>query len=120
MSGWASFRRSEGLLGLRLLRLLRLPGRLRRSAPVLRPVALHLCTSSTSGGERPFDTSASRPGSKALKMFDPEAASRTIFMTGGAFTAGARDFLGKTSNPRLEKPFEVDAILAALMTATAS
>lgn len=53
-------------------------------------------------------------------MFDPEAASRTIFMTGGAFTAGARDFLGKTSNPRLEKPFEVDAILAALMTATAS
>lgn len=41
-------------------------------------------------------------------------------MTGGAFTAGARDFLGKTSNPRLEKPFEVDAILAALMTATAS
>lgn len=97
MSGWASFRRSEGLLGLRLLRL---PGRLRRSAPVLCPVALHL--------------------SKALKMFDPEAASRTIFMTGGAFTAGARDFLEKTSNPRLEEPFEVDAILAALMMATAS
>jgi FixJ family two-component response regulator len=30
---------------------------------------------------------------------------RTVFMTGGAFTPQAREFLAKTDRPRLEKPF---------------
>jgi PAS domain S-box-containing protein len=36
----------------------------------------------------------------------PERAGDILFVTGGAFTAGAREFLGRVSNPRLEKPFE--------------
>jgi len=40
----------------------------------------------------------------------PELAGRFIFLTGGAFTAGARDFLSRVSNERLEKPFEPAAL----------
>jgi hypothetical protein len=29
-----------------------------------------------------------------------------IFVTGGAFTAGAREFLGRVENSLLEKPFD--------------
>ena len=32
---------------------------------------------------------------------------RVIFLTGGAFTPSARDFLDKVPNRRLEKPFEL-------------
>jgi CheY-like chemotaxis protein len=35
---------------------------------------------------------------------------RMIFMTGGAFTARAREFIAKVSNPVLEKPFSADAV----------
>jgi DNA-binding NtrC family response regulator len=35
---------------------------------------------------------------------------RVIFMTGGAFTARAREFIAKVSNPVLEKPFSADAV----------
>jgi len=40
----------------------------------------------------------------------PELASRTIFLTGGAFTASAAEFLERVPNPRLEKPFEPQAL----------
>jgi signal transduction histidine kinase len=48
----------------------------------------------------------------ALKALDPEQASRVVFMTGGAFTPGARNFLDSVSNQRLEKPFEISALRA--------
>ncbi|WP_232293126.1 ATP-binding protein [Stigmatella aurantiaca] len=40
----------------------------------------------------------------------PERAGHVIFVTGGAFTARARDFLGRVSNPRTEKPFDARAL----------
>jgi PAS domain S-box-containing protein len=42
----------------------------------------------------------------------PAAAERVIFLTGGAFTVKARQFLDQVSNARLEKPFEVQALRA--------
>jgi signal transduction histidine kinase len=36
----------------------------------------------------------------------PEQAAKVVFMTGGAFTGRAREFLNGVSNPRIEKPFE--------------
>ncbi|SEL00068.1 PAS domain S-box-containing protein [Stigmatella aurantiaca] len=40
----------------------------------------------------------------------PERAGQVVFVTGGAFTAKARDFLGRVPNPRTEKPFEARAL----------
>ena len=40
----------------------------------------------------------------------PERAGDVVFVTGGAFTSGARDFLGRVANPRLEKPFDPQAL----------
>ena len=36
----------------------------------------------------------------------PALASRMVFVTGGAFTERARQFLEDSPNPRLEKPFD--------------
>jgi DNA-binding NtrC family response regulator len=35
---------------------------------------------------------------------------RFVFVSGGAFTPGARDFLSRVSNPTLEKPFDESAV----------
>jgi PAS domain S-box-containing protein len=35
----------------------------------------------------------------------PDQAERVVFLTGGAFTPGARDFLGRVKNRCMEKPF---------------
>ncbi len=50
---------------------------------------------------------------------DPGQATRIVFVTGGAFTATARQFLEATTNRRIEKPFDlrdlravVDAVIA--------
>ena len=40
----------------------------------------------------------------------PGLASRFVFLTGGAFTPGARDFLQRVPNQRVEKPFEPAAL----------
>jgi len=40
-----------------------------------------------------------------LQRVNPEHASRIIFLTGGAFTVRAREFLDKVPNLRLDKPF---------------
>ena len=37
-------------------------------------------------------------------------ADRMVFMTGGTYTAGAREFLRRVPNARIEKPFDVDAL----------
>ena len=42
----------------------------------------------------------------------PEHASRVVFLTGGAFTQAARDFLARVSNPTLEKPIDRNGLLA--------
>jgi DNA-binding NtrC family response regulator len=41
----------------------------------------------------------------------PEVASRFVFVTGGAFTPRAREFLDAVAAPRLEKPFDVPRLL---------
>jgi signal transduction histidine kinase len=40
----------------------------------------------------------------------PRAADRIVFMTAGAFTPTAREFLGEVANPRLEKPFDARSL----------
>ncbi|MBN1203782.1 MAG: PAS domain-containing protein [Myxococcaceae bacterium] len=40
----------------------------------------------------------------------PERAGHVIFVTGGAFTPGARDFLARVNNLRVEKPFDPKAL----------
>jgi CheY-like chemotaxis protein len=41
-----------------------------------------------------------------LCELSPRLAERVIFMTGGAFTQAAQQFLASVSNPRLQKPFK--------------
>jgi signal transduction histidine kinase len=54
----------------------------------------------------------------ALRRIDPVLADRVVFMSGGAFTQAARDFLESVPNARLDKP--IDAVkLRALVDATA-
>ena len=50
----------------------------------------------------------------ALARTQPELANQIIFLTGGAFTLPAREFLGRISNPRLDKPFESRSLLALI------
>lgn len=46
----------------------------------------------------------------------PELARRMVFMTGGAYTDGARRFLGGVSNPSIQKPFDVEELLTLVDT----
>jgi CheY-like chemotaxis protein len=41
-----------------------------------------------------------------VQAIAPDLARRVVFLTGGAFTAAARDFLARVPNARLEKPFD--------------
>jgi len=49
-----------------------------------------------------------------LKLLVPEQAARVIFVTGGAFTASAREFLDRVPNPRVEKPIDTNDLLALI------
>lgn len=42
----------------------------------------------------------------------PEQAPRVVFLTGGAFTQAAREFLARVPNPTLEKPIDRNGLLA--------
>jgi|HubBroStandDraft_2_1064218.scaffolds.fasta_scaffold22811_4 PAS domain S-box-containing protein len=44
----------------------------------------------------------------------PELASRFVFMCGGTYTARARDHLERVANPRLDKPFRISQLVAAI------
>jgi CheY-like chemotaxis protein len=44
----------------------------------------------------------------------PEQAERFVFVTGGAFTTGARTFVDSVSNTFLDKPFDMKALRAVL------
>jgi PAS domain S-box-containing protein len=45
-----------------------------------------------------------------LSRISPRVAQRMVFLTGGAFTPGARRFLDSVPNQRLEKPFDPDKL----------
>jgi CheY-like chemotaxis protein len=74
--------------------------------------ALSLCT----GGGEPFDLilcDLMMPDMTGMELYAelvraaPEQASRMIFLTGGAFTATARNFLSsQTAKEHIEKPFD--------------
>jgi CheY-like chemotaxis protein len=60
------------------------------------------------------------PGMSGIDLFEavsraePELLRRFIFVTGGAFTQRARDFLASVPNVRIDKPFEASAIRDAV------
>jgi len=43
---------------------------------------------------------------KWLLEYHPQLARKVVFVTGGAFTPGAREYLERVSNLRVDKPFE--------------
>jgi CheY-like chemotaxis protein len=49
-----------------------------------------------------------------LAAIAPGQADRVVFMTGGAFTPRAREFLARLPNLRIEKPFDLGHILAMI------
>ncbi len=49
-----------------------------------------------------------------LARVAPEQAERVIFLTGGAFTAKAREFLEQVPNPRIEKPIDFQNLRALM------
>ncbi len=55
-----------------------------------------------------------------LAGHDPALAVRMVFMSGGAFTPKAREFLARVPNLRLEKPLEAEVVVgvASMMVAT--
>ncbi len=55
-----------------------------------------------------------------LSVHSPETAKHVIFLTGGAFTVKARQFLDRVPNPRLEKPFRIQALRALVSSQLAS
>jgi DNA-binding NtrC family response regulator len=50
----------------------------------------------------------------AIAQRQPELLSRFVFITGGAYTDSARDFLEAYAGERLEKPFHVTDVEALL------
>lgn len=54
-----------------------------------------------------------------LRDARPGIEARLIFMTGGAFTPRASAFVASVANPTVEKPFEVDDVLALVREVTA-
>jgi signal transduction histidine kinase len=51
---------------------------------------------------------------RQLRTLAPDQAERMIFLSGGAFTSAAREFLDRVPNPRVEKPLELTNVLAII------
>jgi two-component system cell cycle sensor histidine kinase/response regulator CckA len=49
-----------------------------------------------------------------IGRIEPALAEKIIFLTGGAFTPSAKEFLARVANARLEKPFQLAALRALL------
>jgi signal transduction histidine kinase/CheY-like chemotaxis protein len=82
----------------------------------------HAALARLSGGES-YDVVLSdllMPGMSGMDLYrelaqrDPALAQRFVFLTGGAFTAAAREFLDREKVECVEKPFEIDALRAVL------
>ena len=58
--------------------------------------------------------------SEAIGKEAPQVQAKMIFMTGGAFTDGARAFLGGCSNLRLQKPFTAKELEVAIQQVLAA
>jgi CheY-like chemotaxis protein len=56
----------------------------------------------------------------AIRDMDPDQARRIVFMTGGAFTERALEFLAAIENARIEKPLERATLRAAIRAQLAS
>lgn len=60
------------------------------------------------------------PGFSGMDLFAaldgerPDLAERMVFMTGGAYTPEARNFLRKVPNAQVEKPFDIDSLLGLI------
>lgn len=60
------------------------------------------------------------PGMDGPELYDrmeaavPDQLARTIFLTGGAYTARAQAFVARIDNELMEKPFEFDELRAVL------
>jgi CheY-like chemotaxis protein len=50
----------------------------------------------------------------ALTETDPDQAGRIIFITGGAFSPGAQNFLDRVPNPCFEKPCDIQKLRSAI------
>ncbi len=46
---------------------------------------------------------------------DPDLADRFVFISGGAFTDRAREFLERVENPRIDKPFDPARVVEAVV-----
>ena len=55
-----------------------------------------------------------------LKTSAPDLAPRMIFVTGGAFTARAHEFLDSVPNARVDKPFDLDQLRELLRSRVAA
>ncbi len=51
---------------------------------------------------------------RELERAVPDQAQRVIFLTGGAFSPAAREFLDAVASPRLEKPVETSNLMALI------
>jgi CheY-like chemotaxis protein len=56
---------------------------------------------------------------EAVKKIDAEQAERMVFMTGGAFTPRAQEFIAHTHNMKIAKPFRVQDLEALVARAIA-
>ena len=60
------------------------------------------------------------PGMDGPELYDrmsvaaPDQLRRTIFLTGGAYTSRAQEFLARIDNEQMEKPFEFESLRATL------
>jgi len=104
----------EPVVGSSLVRLLT------REGTVLAVTSAREALQQIQSGER-FDVilcDLMMPGMDASALYDevlefaPAQAERMVFMTGGAFTARAREFLARVPNARMDKPFDVAALRA--------
>jgi PAS domain S-box-containing protein len=63
------------------------------------------------------------PEVSGIELYDlmpPEHRQRIVFMTGGAFTPQAREFLARVDRPRIEKPFTEEQLRAVIDAVTRS
>jgi len=64
--------------------------------------------------EAPLPTMNGMEFYDALGDVAPELARRVAFLTGGAFTAASQAFLERVDSPRLQKPFDLSALLETI------